>query len=164
MFRPPSAFSNPPSKYNLWLVAGDSTDLSRPQKVIEPLKIVSLRVIEVARSFRMSANIPAESREVFLFLQRSSSSDQDNEQLLYIYEPVSHHNNNLIYLDICLILKPRIIFELNVLPFRIIRVLHIDSLCNIHNPYNSVLIASRSAGLSSSERSGLVSASVQQLY
>ena len=68
MFRPPSAFGNPPSKYSLWLVAGDSADSLRPQKVMEPLEIVSPRVVEVARSFRMSADIPAESREVFLFL------------------------------------------------------------------------------------------------
>ena len=86
------------------------------------------------------------------------------KQLLYIYEPVSHHNITHLYLDICHILKLRIIFELNVLPIRIIRILHIDSLCNIHNPYNPILIASRSVGLSSSEHSGLVSASVQRLY
>jgi hypothetical protein len=47
-FRPPSAFGNPPSKYDLWLVAGDSIYSLRPQKVIEPLEMVSLRVIEVA--------------------------------------------------------------------------------------------------------------------
>ena len=63
--RPPSAFGNPPSKYSLWLVAGDSIDSSRPQKVIEPLEIVSPRVIEAAQSFRMSADIPVETREVF---------------------------------------------------------------------------------------------------
>jgi len=63
-FRPPSAFSKPPSKYDLWLVAGDLIHSSRPQKVIEPLEMVSPRVIKVARSFRMSADIPVDTQEV----------------------------------------------------------------------------------------------------
>jgi len=53
--------------------------------------------------------------------------------IVYIRARISPHNN-LIYLTSVSILKPRIIFELNVLPFRIIRVLHIDLLGNIHIP------------------------------
>jgi hypothetical protein len=66
--RPPFTFGNSSSKYGLWLVAGDLIDSSKPQKLIEPLEMVSPRVIEVARGFRMSADIPLDTQEVLPFL------------------------------------------------------------------------------------------------
>ena len=59
--------------------------------------------------------------------------------ILYCIDMKPHLPNKIIlstYLDICLILKSRIPFGTQMFYLHTIRILHTDSLCNIHNPYN----------------------------
>jgi len=131
--------SDPIDQMQLSSLQWDCCGISIPniRQSTSALVAESLRILRATWGLKMSADVSLSTWEVLWLLK--SSLIWLGQYIPYCINTRPCLPNKIIlstYLDICLILKLRIPFGTQMFYLCTIWILHTNSLCNIHSPYN----------------------------